>query len=170
MTTPLAILLVLAIVVLVPPRESRTDVPEPPPRPKHATEYRGPASDGGRVIVRRAGAWIWVRVESEGTANCRPEGSMRNGWVVMESPRGVRKDGGFVLRDEYWTTADVDRERRAWPDGRDGNPMHVSYRISGRFAANGEVTGSFARRDRIHGDGGAALDCRRGSRWTARPE
>src|SRR3712207_2769346 len=104
MTAPLAILLVLAIVVLAPPRESRTDVPQPPPRPKHAVEYRGPASDGGRVIVRRTRAWIWARVESEGTANCRPEGSMRNGWVFAESPRGVRRDGTFVLRAEYWTT------------------------------------------------------------------
>lgn len=147
--------------------ENRQEIPAPPPRPERATERFGVASDGGRVIVRRSGDWIWVWVESAPTSDCRPGGSLSNGFVFATSPPAVRGDGSFEFRDEIRNTFRVEHERRSLPHKLDGEPLQITFRIAGRVDANGAARGTFERRDRIHYDGRVAQDCRRHSTWTA---
>jgi hypothetical protein len=147
---------------------TRQEIPQPPPKPRHATERSGPASDGGRVIVRRSGDWVWVWIESEPTSHCRPGGSLANGYVHAESPPKVRHDGSFEFRGEIWNTYRVTQKRRQLPHKLNNQPFQINYRIRGRFHASGVARGTLERRDRIHYDGGVAQDCRRSSTWVAR--
>ena len=142
-------------------------LPAPPPRPRHATELRGPASDGGRVIVRRNRTWLWVWVEYAHTSDCDPAVTAWNGVLHDEAPRGVRRDGRFELRGSFtdrWNVPDV---RRALPHGLDGALDRVTYRIAGRFDGEGRVHGSFERDDDVFHDGSPAIRCRYRSTWTA---
>jgi hypothetical protein len=147
--------------------DTRQPVPTPPPAPKHATERYGPASDGGRAIVRRSGDWIWVRIESEPSENCRPGGSIMNGYVHAESPPAIRRDGSFEFRNELWNTFQVKTTGKRLPHKLDNEPFHITYRITGRVDAKGVARGTFERHDEIYHGGEVAQECHRRSTWTA---
>ena len=149
------------------PPGARQAIPEPPPRPEHATERFGPASDGGRAIVRRSGRWLWVWIESERTSACRPRGSLPNGYLFTEGSTAVRPGGRFELRGEVWNTWRVQQRRKQLPHKLHGAPFQISYRVSGRVDARGAARGTFERRDRLHYDGKVAQECMRRSSWTA---
>lgn len=149
------------------PPDARQEIPDPSPRPKHASERFGPASDGGRAVVRRSGRWLWVRIESEGTSDCRPAGSLPNGYVSTEGPRAVRHDGSFELSGDLWNTWHVGQVPRRLPHKLDGAPFHITYRITGRVDSRGTARGTLDRRDELHHDGEVAQACRRRSTWTA---
>ncbi|HEX8742939.1 MAG TPA: hypothetical protein VF712_07380 [Thermoleophilaceae bacterium] len=146
----------------------RRPAPEPPKLPSDAIEHTGPASDGGRVVVRRNRAWLWVRVEHEGTSDCRPASTTANGFLYGESPKGVRADGSFELRGGFvarWHVPDLGR--KTLPHRLDGKPDQVTYRIAGRFDGRGGVRGRFERLDRVLDGDSVALRCRYRSSWTA---
>lgn len=147
--------------------DQRRTFQEPPALPRDAVEHAGPSDDGGRVIVRRNRAWLWVRVEHEGTSDCRPASTTANGLLVGESPTGVRRDGSFDMRGSFnarWSVPDPGR--KTLPHRLDGKPAVVTYRIAGRFDEGGRVRGSFERRDRVRDGGSVALDCRYRASWT----
>jgi hypothetical protein len=149
------------------PPGARQAIPQPPPRPKQASERFGLASDGGRVIVRRSGRWAWVWVESEGTSDCSPRGSLPNGYVFTEGPRAVRADGSFEVTGDVWNTWYVSRKRKALPHKLDRAPFHITYRITGRFESRGRARGTFERVDQLLYRDEVAQECSRRSAWTA---
>lgn len=149
------------------PAGARQEIPEPPPRPKHASERFGSASDGGRAIVRRSGRWLWVWIESEGTSDCRPGGSLPNGYLFTDAPRAVRHDGSFDLSGEVWNRWHVRRTGKQLPHKLDGAPFHISYRIVGRVDSRGAARGTLDRLDELHHDGEVAQACHRRSTWSA---
>ena len=146
---------------------NRQPVPAPAPKPKHATERFGSASDGGRVILRRSGDWIWVWIESEPSENCRPSGSIMNGYVHAESPPAIRRDGSFEFRDELWNTFRVNTTGKRLPHKLDNEPFHITYRIRGRVDEHGGARGTFERHDEIYYKDEVAQECHRRSTWTA---